>query len=166
MQCVRNTIWLYECLREIFLSSKTVTWHYVMYIAFYNQIMYAMRHVGKISIRIFLNCFTNTALFSSFKWSCPPMDQFSGIVLTNLDDLVINQYRKRPGYYRKINSFWPDDVIQWNRIGSALLRVMVCCLEAPDLYMNQISLIVSDIFWRSTEGHFTKTIKIFLKWVS
>ena len=48
-----------------------------------------------------------------------------------------------------INSLWPSDMIWWQRSGSTLVQVMVCCLTASSHYLNQCWLIVSEILWQS-----------------
>ena len=41
-----------------------------------------------------------------------------------------------------VNSFWPGDVIWWQRTGSTLAPVMACCLTAPSHYLNHCWLII------------------------
>ena len=43
------------------------------------------------------------------------------------------------------NSLWPSDAIWRPRSGSTLAQVKVCCLTAPNRYMNQRWLIVSEV---------------------
>ena len=53
-------------------------------------------------------------------------------------------------------SLWPSDAIWWHRSGSTLAQVMACCLKAPSHYLNQCWFIITDVFWHSHEGNFTR----------
>ena len=55
-----------------------------------------------------------------------------------------------------VNSFWPSDVIWRQGSRSTLAQVMACCLTAPNHYLNQCWLNVSEVQWHSSEGNFTK----------
>ena len=57
-----------------------------------------------------------------------------------------------------INSLWPSDAIWRQRSGSTLAQVMACCLTAPSHYLNQCLLIISKVWWHSSEGNFTEDI--------
>ena len=50
-----------------------------------------------------------------------------------------------------VNSLWPSDVIWRQRTWSTLVQVMACCLTAPNHYLNQCWLIISDVLWHSQE---------------
>ena len=53
-----------------------------------------------------------------------------------------------------VNSLWPSDAIWWQRSGSTLAQVMVCCLMAPSHYLNQCWLMAS------SDGNFTRDISV------
>ena len=55
-----------------------------------------------------------------------------------------------------IKSLWPSDAIWQHRSGSTLARVMVCCLMAPNQYLNQCWLIISKVQWHSLQGNLTR----------
>ena len=50
-------------------------------------------------------------------------------------------------FWFSINSLWPGDDIWQHRSGSTLAQVSACCLMAPSHYLNQCSLIISEVFW-------------------
>ena len=50
-----------------------------------------------------------------------------------------------------VNSLWPSDAVWQQRPGSTLAQVMACCLTAPSHYLNQCWLIISKVFWHSSE---------------
>ena len=56
-----------------------------------------------------------------------------------------------------VNSLWPSDAICRHRYGSTLVQpqVMVCCLMAPNHYLNQIWLVISKVLWHSSESNLT-----------
>ena len=56
---------------------------------------------------------------------------------------------------QSINSFWPSDTIWLHISGSTLVQVMTCCLMAPRHYLNQRSLIISEVPWHEPERNFT-----------
>ena len=56
--------------------------------------------------------------------------------------------------YDVINSTWSNVTIWWHRSWSTLAQVMACCLAAPNHYLNQCWLIISELLWRSPEGKF------------
>ena len=52
---------------------------------------------------------------------------------------------------RQFNSLGLSDA-KWRwRSKSTLVQVMVCCLTAPSLYLNQCWLIISKVLWHSSE---------------
>ena len=56
------------------------------------------------------------------------------------------------------NSLWPSDAIWRQRSGSTLAQVMACCLTEPSHYLNQCWLIISKVYWHSSEGNLTAGI--------
>ena len=42
-----------------------------------------------------------------------------------------------------MNSLWPRDASWWNRSGTTLAQVMVCCLTATSHYLDQCWIIIS-----------------------
>ena len=54
------------------------------------------------------------------------------------------------------NSLWPSDAIGRQISGSTLAQVMTCCLTAPNNYLNQCWLIISEVQWHSYQGNFTR----------
>ena len=59
----------------------------------------------------------------------------------------------------QINSLRPSDAIGQQRSGSTLAQVMACCLMAPSHYLNQCSLLISDILWHSPQINFIVRIQ-------
>ena len=57
-----------------------------------------------------------------------------------------------------INSLWPSDAIWRQKTESTLAPVMACCLTAPSHYLHQCWLIISKVWWHSSEGNFTPDI--------
>ena len=43
-----------------------------------------------------------------------------------------------------------------------LAQVMACCLVVPSHYLNQCSLIISEVLWHSPEGNFREMLKIYI----
>ena len=58
--------------------------------------------------------------------------------------------------YFVIISLRPSDTIWRHRSGSTLAQVMACCLTAPNHYLNQCWLIISKVYWYSSEGNFIR----------
>ena len=56
----------------------------------------------------------------------------------------------------ELNSLRPSDAIWWRRSGSTLSQVMACCLMAPCHYPNQCWLIMSKVWWHSSDCNFSK----------
>ena len=55
-----------------------------------------------------------------------------------------------------VNSLWPSDaIIWWHRSGSALPKIMACCLTAPSYYLKQCCHLTSEVLWYSHESTFT-----------
>ena len=54
----------------------------------------------------------------------------------------------------KLTSSWPSDAIWRHRSGSTLVQVMACCLTAPNHYLNQCWLPISEVFWHSPDSNF------------
>ena len=54
------------------------------------------------------------------------------------------------------NSLWPSDAILRHRSESTLVEVMACCLMATSHYLNQLWLIIIEVFWYSPKGNFTR----------
>ena len=52
-----------------------------------------------------------------------------------------------------VNSPWPSDAKWQHRSGSTLAQEMAHFLMAPSHYLNQSSLIISEVLWPSTEGN-------------
>ena len=52
-----------------------------------------------------------------------------------------------------VNSSWPSDAKWQHGSGSTLAQVMDHFLMAPSHYLNQCSLITSEVLWPSTEGN-------------
>ena len=63
-----------------------------------------------------------------------------------------------------IHSLWPSDVIRWYKTGLTLACVMVCGLTAPSHYLNQCSLIISEVLWHSSEDNFTGNTQDICPW--
>ena len=59
-------------------------------------------------------------------------------------------------YQSCVNSLRRSDAIWRHRSGSTLAQVMACCLTAPSHYLNQCWLIISKVFWHSSEGNFLR----------
>ena len=51
-----------------------------------------------------------------------------------------------------VNSSWPSDAKWQHRSGSTLAQVKAHFLMAPSHYLNQCSLIISEVLWPSIEG--------------
>ena len=51
-----------------------------------------------------------------------------------------------------VNSLWPGDTIWRHGTKSILAQVMACCLTAPNHYLNQCWLIISEVPWHSPQG--------------
>ena len=68
-------------------------------------------------------------------------------------------------YKFSINS-WPSDAIWRHRSGITLAQVMACCLMAPNHYLNQCWLLISEVFWHLFENHFTATAHATILYVS
>ena len=66
-------------------------------------------------------------------------NRWQAIAWTNVSLWLHSIYRKA------INSLWPSDAIWRQRSGSTLAQVMVCCLTAPNHYLNQCWLIISEV---------------------
>ena len=49
---------------------------------------------------------------------------------------------------------WPSDALWWYRYGSALSQVMVCCLTAPNHYLNQCWFLINEALSHSSEINF------------
>ena len=60
-------------------------------------------------------------------------------------------------YTRKetINSWWPSDAIWHHGSLSIFAEVMAYCLMAPNHYLDQSWLIISEVLWHSPESNFT-----------
>ena len=61
-----------------------------------------------------------------------------------------------------VNSLWPSDAI-WQhrscRFGTILAQVMACCLEAPNHYLNQLWLLISEVLWQFWEQFHFKCLR-------
>ena len=62
------------------------------------------------------------------------------------------------------NSLGPSDAIWWQKLGSTLAQVEVCCLTAPSHYLNQCWLIISKVEWHSSKGEFTRDTSAINHW--
>ena len=62
------------------------------------------------------------------------------------------------------NSLRPSDAIWWHRSGSILTQVMACCLMAPSRYLYQHWLIISKVWWHSSEGNFIRDTSATVHW--
>ena len=49
---------------------------------------------------------------------------------------------------------WPSDAIWWHKSGTTLTQVMACCLMAPNHYLNQCWLNITEVWWHSPESNF------------
>ena len=47
------------------------------------------------------------------------------------------------------NSLWPSDTIWQHRYESTLVQILACCQTAPNHYLNQCWLIISEVLWHS-----------------
>ena len=56
----------------------------------------------------------------------------------------------------KFNPLRPTDAILRHRSGSTLAQVMACCLTAPSHHLNQCCIIISKVYWHSSEGSFLR----------
>ena len=56
-----------------------------------------------------------------------------------------------------VNLLGPSDAILRPKSGSTLAQVMACWLTAPSHYLNQCWLIISKIWWHSSEGNFIRS---------
>ena len=54
-----------------------------------------------------------------------------------------------------INPLRPSDAIWRNKCWRTLAQVMACCLSAPSHYFNQCWLIITMVYWHSSEGNST-----------
>ena len=54
---------------------------------------------------------------------------------------------------QRVNSSWPSDAKREHRSGSTLAQAMAHFLMAPSHYVNQGSLIISEVLWPSTESN-------------
>ena len=55
-----------------------------------------------------------------------------------------------------VNSLRPSDSIWRYRSESTLVKVMACYLTAPSHYLNQYWLIISKVWWHSSESNFIR----------
>ena len=58
------------------------------------------------------------------------------------------------------NTSWSIDAIVWHRSESKLAQVMVCCLTAPNHYLNQCWLIIREVLWHLHDSNFKEMLKI------
>ena len=65
----------------------------------------------------------------------------------------LQRYGSEPEHF---NSLWPSDAIWCQRSQSTLVQVMVCCLMAPNHYLNQCWHIMSNVQWHPLVKHFIK----------
>ena len=71
----------------------------------------------------------------------------------------VNRWRQDLSLYgvtrpQWVNSSWPSDAKWQHRSGSTLAQVMAHFLMVPrHYYLNQCSLIISEVLWPSTEGN-------------
>ena len=89
------------------------------------------------------------------------------------DNFKSNQNKIVPNYYTvchqwsnkvcrvfrtpsSVNSLKPHDTIWWQRSKSTLAQVMACWLTAPSNYLNKCLLIISKVYWHSSEGNFVR----------
>ena len=63
-----------------------------------------------------------------------------------------------------VNSLWPSDAIWRQRSGSTLAQVIACCLTAPSHYLNQCWLIISKVWWHSSDGNITRDVSFMNDW--
>ena len=77
-------------------------------------------------------------------------DWWQAITWTD-DDKILSLYGvTRPQW---VNSSWPSYAKWQHRSGSTLAEVMAHFLMVPRHYLNQCSLIISEVSWPSTEGN-------------
>ena len=77
-------------------------------------------------------------------------DWWQAITWTD-DDKILSLYGViRPQW---VNWSWPSDAKWQHRSGSTLAQVMAHFLMVPRHYLNQCSLIISEVLWPSTEGN-------------
>ena len=55
------------------------------------------------------------------------------------------------------NSLWPSDVIWRQGSRSTLAQTMACSLMAPNHYLNQCWLRISEVLWHSPDSNFTES---------
>ena len=83
----------------------------------------------------------------------------SGIGLATVTSHYLNQWWQDFCHYinvtrpQWVNSPWHSDAKWQHRSGSTLAQEMVHSLVAPSHYLNQSSLIISEVLWPSTEGN-------------
>ena len=58
------------------------------------------------------------------------------------------------------NTSWSIDAIVRHRSESKLAQVMVCCLTAPNHYLNQCWLIIREVLWHLHDSNFKEMLKI------
>ena len=69
------------------------------------------------------------------------------------DDVI--KWIKDEKHHQDINTLWLSDAIWWHRSGSALAKVMACCLTVLNLYLNKCWLSISEVLWHWHESNFT-----------
>ena len=62
-----------------------------------------------------------------------------------------------------IKSLWPNDATWWHKSGSTLAQAMACCLTAPNHYLNQCWLVISQLlcYYRTANSQEMLKIPIF-----
>ena len=63
-----------------------------------------------------------------------------------------------------INSLWPSNTIRGHRSESTLAQVMACCMMAPNYYLNQCSLLSSEVLRQSPESNSTPSAQASLQY--
>ena len=61
-------------------------------------------------------------------------------------------------------TLWPSDAIWRHRSMSTLAQVMACCLTAPNHYLNQCWLMISEVLWHSPDSNFTEITSDIYRW--
>ena len=74
---------------------------------------------------------------------CYPVQHFT---------VILNTVRK---FHYVFNTLWPDDAIRRHRYWLASTQVMACCLMAPNHYLNQCCLTISEVPWQPPESNVT-----------
>ena len=88
-------------------------------------------------------------------WIANPKFSFKKMNLKYCLQNIINFFR--PQY---VNSLWLIEAAWHRRTCLIFVQLMPCCLAAPNHYLNQWWLIISEVFRHSPEGKLQEILKI------